>query len=422
MGSAYFKTCPWSLLTHWTPRRNTSRVRNHHQIHLEPDCLYYLNTLLLQKTLWKGHISSFYCYYTQRICLHRRAAHARAVWSCSPAPAVPSTFPQQGIRAAPALLKVAVKKQRELGLTPLATHKMQQGNHSWLARSPHHLFSKTTWTSWHRDPCWRIGACVQQFTIPSKAELTLPPSETATVLLAWFLLGFGWFFFGFGFGNPLPILHGWYHSAGGQLQRLLCSGQVCWHRVEHLVGRRWQGQADVGRKSWCPQSEQVSGLSAAALGCVAGLEPPQAAGWGGWGAADPLMAPRKAQPKAGACRAPLLTPPSLWQCWSSLNTMQNPGQNPKPLCLSNPVWQWCSTLLPSVIPPSYLGLSPYYLDILAPIIITDPVLQGQFFFSWLVSRILLLHQSCAHFCVFLTDVYWGNYSMGMQRGSHPRWD
>lgn len=63
-----------------------------------------------------------------------------------------------------------------------------------------------------------------------------------------------------------------------------------------------------------------------------------------------------------------------------LNTMQNPRQNPQPLCLSNSVWQWCSTLLPSVIPPSYLGLSPYYLDILAPIIITDPVLQGQFFF------------------------------------------
>lgn len=94
------------------------------------------------------------------------------------------------------------------------------------------------------------------------------------------------------------------------------------------------------------------------------------------------------------------TPPSVWQCWSSLNTMQNPGQNPKPLCLSNPVWQWCSTLLPSVIPPSYLGLSPYYLDILAPIIITDPVLQGQFFF-FLISfqDSVVASKLCSFLCI-----------------------
>lgn len=122
VGSAYFKTRPWSLLTHWTPRRNTSRVRNHHQIYFELDCLYYLNTLLLQ-TLWKRHISSFYCYYTQRICLHRSAELPMPELSGAGSSLTPAHFLSRRIWAAPALLKVAVKKQRELGLTLLATHK-----------------------------------------------------------------------------------------------------------------------------------------------------------------------------------------------------------------------------------------------------------------------------------------------------------
>lgn len=167
----------------------------------------------------------------------------------------------------------------------------------------------------------RIRACVQQFTITSKAELTLPPSETATVLP-------------FFFGNPLPILHGWvpcwYRAAGGHTAEISAfkAGLLAQSRSPHGYKMSWPSR-DLKEKL-IPKIPAVSGHYATAAfrsEVRAALKPPQAAGRGEKGLAEPPVPPREAQPEEGGCTAPSsLLPPvgshgaALTQCRTQAKT------------------------------------------------------------------------------------------------------